>query len=436
MATVTVTPGWAGPLSAVSSDPIVLQVAGVGPQGSSGVAPSGTGIVTVTSGVLGTPGPLTGDVTTTAGGLATTLATVNSNVGSFTNASITVNAKGQVTAASSGAGGGTWGSITGTLSSQTDLQNALDAKQAADADLTSWAAVTRASGFDTFATTPSSANLAALLTDETGSGAAVFGTSPTLNGTVVVRQSGGTAGVDEVQISHDGTDANIESKDGRIRLIPADVVVLRSASQNRWGWGAWIQGYSGGRVSWGPGSEYGSDDLSIGRASAGVLALRDGSSAGRTLASPPLSPAQITADQANYAPPAGAMIYRVSTDASRIIHGLSIGQVDGQIAEFWNVGSQPFVLPHQSGTATAANRYVCPSALDMTVRGGGRVCLRYDGTLSRWQVAATGPFSKSWSVTGGTGVTTFDATTVTLPVLADAVANLIDVLKSAGTLAG
>lgn len=29
-----------------------------------------------------------------------------------------------------GAGGGTWGSITGTLSSQTDLQNALDAKQA------------------------------------------------------------------------------------------------------------------------------------------------------------------------------------------------------------------------------------------------------------------------------------------------------------------
>jgi len=30
----------------------------------------------------------------------------------------------------SGGGGGTWGSITGTLSNQTDLQNALDAKQA------------------------------------------------------------------------------------------------------------------------------------------------------------------------------------------------------------------------------------------------------------------------------------------------------------------
>lgn len=45
-------------------------------------------------------GPLTGDVTTS--GAAATLATVNSNVGSFTNAAITVNAKGLVTAASNG----------------------------------------------------------------------------------------------------------------------------------------------------------------------------------------------------------------------------------------------------------------------------------------------------------------------------------------------
>lgn len=52
------------------------------------------------------------------------------------------------------------------------------AYQPLDADLTSWAGVTRAAGFDTFAATPSSANLAALVTGETGSGALVFGTSP------------------------------------------------------------------------------------------------------------------------------------------------------------------------------------------------------------------------------------------------------------------
>lgn len=52
---------------------------------------------------------LTGDITTPGGSLATTLATVNSNVGSFTNASITVNAKGLITAASSGSGSSvTW----------------------------------------------------------------------------------------------------------------------------------------------------------------------------------------------------------------------------------------------------------------------------------------------------------------------------------------
>lgn len=55
-----------------------------------------------------------------------------------------------------------------------------DTLQAWDADLDSWAAVVRASGFDTFVATPSSANMAALVSDETGSGLLVFGTSPTL----------------------------------------------------------------------------------------------------------------------------------------------------------------------------------------------------------------------------------------------------------------
>jgi hypothetical protein len=76
-------------------------------------------------------------------------------------------------------------------SNLSDLNNASTARtnlgvaigsdvQAHDADLDSWAGVTRASGFDTFAGTPSSANLAGLVSDETGTGALVFANSPTL----------------------------------------------------------------------------------------------------------------------------------------------------------------------------------------------------------------------------------------------------------------
>lgn len=48
--------------------------------------------------------------------------------------------------------------------------------QPLNANLTSWAAITRATGFDTFVATPSSANLAALVTDESGADKLLFGT--------------------------------------------------------------------------------------------------------------------------------------------------------------------------------------------------------------------------------------------------------------------
>jgi hypothetical protein len=51
--------------------------------------------------------------------------------------------------------------------------------QAYDADLTTWAGITPGANVGTFLATPSSANLAAAVTGETGTGALVFGTTPT-----------------------------------------------------------------------------------------------------------------------------------------------------------------------------------------------------------------------------------------------------------------
>lgn len=90
---------------------------------------------------------------------AGTLATVNSNVGTFGSATaasvVTVNAKGLVTAASSTTVTPAVGSITGL-----------------------------GTNVATFLATPSSANLASALTDETGTGVAVFNAKPTFVGTI------------------------------------------------------------------------------------------------------------------------------------------------------------------------------------------------------------------------------------------------------------
>ncbi len=126
-------------------------------------------------------------------------------------------------------------------------------------------------------------------------------------------------------------------------------------------------------------------DTTIHRAASKVVKLADGSSGtnGATLSSPWISPTQLTANQDNYNPGV-ARNYRLSSDASRDITGLSISQVDGQEFYFYNIGSNNIVLKHDV-TSTAANRFYCTGGADITLAAYDCARIVYDNTTQRFR---------------------------------------------------
>lgn len=234
-------------------------------------------------------------------------------------------------------------------------------------------------------------------------------------GGATVRQSGGTAGTDEVQISHDGTQAIFSDRNaskGRFYFsgTGADCILLIGGNSptspalrpngpllqvvpwNETGHAGITAGVfrtlSSGVFGWAPGNDPSTTpDTALARASERVVGLTNGSTAGATLSSVPLTLSQITADQNNYFPFA-ARFYRLSSDATRTITGLVTGggQVNGQECEFWNVGGFNIVLAHQSASSTAANRFICTGGANITLAPDEIALLRYDATTSRWRV--------------------------------------------------
>lgn len=111
-----------------------------------------------------------------------------------------------------------------------------------------------------------------------------------------------------------------------------------------------------------------------------------------------VSPAQITANQNNYAPSglSTAAVLRLSTDASRNITGIA-AQADRRELLIANVGAFDIVLMHDA-TSTAANRFYCPNDVDFTLAKDSAVRVIYDAASSRWRVQAR-PVSSSGAPT-------------------------------------
>ncbi len=135
---------------------------------------------------------------------------------------------------------------------------------------------------------------------------------------------------------------------------------------------------------------YAAADLAFARAAAGVWGIGngDGLTTGGTFGAVAYTPAQITADQNNYAGIHGRSLQiRLSSDAVRTINGITAG-VDGELHLVRNVGSFALRISHESGSATGAQIYLgalsgeVPS--DLMFNPGDVAIVEYDATSSRW----------------------------------------------------
>ena len=115
-----------------------------------------------------------------------------------------------------------------------------------------------------------------------------------------------------------------------------------------------------------------------------------------------ISPAQLTADQNNYAPTGidTCSVIRVDSDASRTITGLSASQVEGREITIENDGTNAIVLSDEDANSTAANRFALPDGAAVTIGSESSVTLKYDGTASRWRVKGAAGGGSGGATTG------------------------------------
>lgn len=145
-----------------------------------------------------------------------------------------------------------------------------------------------------------------------------------------------------------------------------------------------------------------------------------------------ISPAQLTANTDNWNPTGLATgdKIRVTTDASRNLTGIVAPSVN-RLVILENIGAFDLVLVHDA-TSTAANRFLCPDDVDLTLPPDSGVFLQYDVASARWRVlgavGTTGDFELN--IEGGQDVVsargTLGATETIDPTLGSVITGTLD----------
>ncbi len=128
------------------------------------------------------------------------------------------------------------------------------------------------------------------------------------------------------------------------------------------------------------------DALRIDRSS-GAVTFGDVEIGSRMSLSGVLAPAQITADQNDYAPPgfSTAAVLRISADAARAVTGLA-GGTPGRVVALVNIGSHAITLANAHAGSAAANRFSIGT--NAVIVAGRSALVWYDTADSRWRLLA------------------------------------------------
>jgi len=256
----------------------------------------------------------------------------------------------------------------------------------------------------------SSARLSDTLTDETGSGAAVFGTAPVLDSPALIGTlTAAVLAITNALTLYAQTASRVLAVDSSKNVLStfASSVLLASLTDET---GTGLAVFATAPTLTTP-------------TNSGVTTFTD-----RRRQTGVISPTQITSDKNDYNPTSfsTAAVVRINSDAARNITGLLAGIAGDEVLLF-NSGSFNITLNSQNVSSDATNRFALVSDLILFPNGG--MTLFYDGTSTRWRTRGGGNPTALTTASPGSGSAPWQlGTVITGVTVALTTTNYVEVL--------